>query len=141
MTPLEWLHLVLDNCKQTVGSDPWIQTEELDKTIAWLARAVEVLADAKRSYNEKFVEVLKAQNQTLRWSALERIVKGICSDEQYLVDLADGTNRLLSKRVHELQTLISFNKAQLLPAITKHGDEERERSMPPESRRDDDSVF
>ncbi len=97
--------------------------EEIQERISilnvYMARSGEMLAQAKKLYNQKVSSqiaetIIKiAKEQYLSATAQNALVKSIAEEEQFLVDWIERINRSCTHQVDALRSLLSYEKEQL----------------------------
>lgn len=97
--------------------------EELQDRIStlsvYMARSGEMLAQAKRLYNQKVTSeigktIIKiAKEQSLSATAQNALVKSIAEEEAFLVDWLERINRGCTHQIDACRSLLSYEKEQL----------------------------
>ena len=84
-----------------------------------MARSGEMLAQAKRLYNQKTTSAIGetivniAKQQFLSATAQNALVKSIADEEQYLVDWIERINKSCTHQIDALRSLLSYEKENL----------------------------
>ena len=84
-----------------------------------IARSGKLLADAKYHLNHKMkdevFDVLKQAGKESRTSttAINKIIKSLCKEEQYMVDWSERVNRTATHQLDWCRTLISKAKEEM----------------------------
>ena len=85
----------------------------------YMARSGEMLAQAKRLYNQKTTSAIGetivniAKQQFLSATAQNALVKSIADEEQYLVDWIERINKSCTHQIDALRSLLSYKKENL----------------------------
>ena len=106
-------------------SDNSEEYAERIRTLAvYMARSGQMLADAKRLYNEKMhSEMIQLIRQLTNQNGISNTVqntlaKACASEEQYLVDWCERVNRSCTHQIEAMRSLLSMEKEQLRIAKT-----------------------
>lgn len=101
------------------SDNPDEYTERIKALSVYMARSGQMLADAKRLYNNKVTSqigetIIKiAKENCLSATAQNALVKSIAEEEQYVVDWLERINRTCYHQIEALRTLISMAKEEL----------------------------
>jgi hypothetical protein len=87
---------------------------ELDYRCQWLARSVELLADAQLILDTKRGKVAEEFIGTTEgWNVVKMIIESRTKDEKRLVLLAEKLNSTLTHQIDAIRSLLSFEKQSL----------------------------
>ncbi|MGP1501882.1 MAG: hypothetical protein ACTTJM_08900 [Bergeyella cardium] len=101
------------------SDEPAEITERIKTISVYMARSGEMLAQAKRLYNQKTTSeigrtiVKIAKEQFLSATAQNALVKSIGEEEMFLVDWIDRINKTCTHQMEALRTLLSYEKEQM----------------------------
>lgn len=107
-----------------VSDNPEEYAERIRTLAVYMARSGQMLADAKRLYNEKMhSEMLQLIRQLTKEHGVSMgvqnaLAKACASEEQYLVDWCERVNRSCTHQIEAMRSLLSMEKEQLRIAKT-----------------------
>jgi hypothetical protein len=99
-----------------VDDDPNMVVERGNALQAYMARTGKIVADAKRELNTAMQAELYQILQTYKGSshtAVNKLVKAVCPDEQYIVDWAERLNRACVHQLDWCRTVVSKAKEEM----------------------------
>jgi hypothetical protein len=111
---LEEISTIYQSIKEPLDRKPEGLMNELDFRCQWLARSVELLADAQLILDTKRGEVAETFIGTEQsWNVVKMLIESRTKDEKRLVLLADKLNSTLTHQIDAIRSLLSFEKQSL----------------------------
>ena len=124
MSILEELQQIQSFLEIEVSDNPEEYAERIRTLSVYMARSGQMLADAKRLYNEKMrSEMIQLVKQLANQNGISNTVQNTlaqacASEEQYLVDWCERVNRSCTHQIEAMRSLLSMEKEQLRIAKT-----------------------
>lgn len=107
-----------------VSDNPEEYAERIRTLAVYMARSGQMLADAKRLYNEKMhsemIQLIRqlTKEHGVSMGVQNALAKACASEEQHLVDWCERVNKSCTHQIEAMRSLLSMEKEQLRIAKT-----------------------